>query len=355
MEIHIDPTGVSSPEGKRRLSLLPKRFATVMSALMLACMCWSIVETAWLAAGIALLSAVLIYPCSRLGWRIGEALRDLFAPDAVVTAGVGDLVKQRLFWLVGPQAIFALVPLLIGIGFWVGPHEAVARPKRDSRHYQAVEARNKADRAKLVVDPVRVESIHAQLVSLANAAGLPCANCLANDVLAAEAWAQPRFPPVFGSWDYPLPASLAKLDHVPMRVALTFTVPSEEQLNQLLVRAFWERRWFSEPSPVAAGDSWATELTAAGDNDACRQEIQNIGEVKLRKIVFSRAKLLFLKLRPIGHPVLREGLKPTAEVWDAISREKGEDWVWEQMRGVPFANPTLEFQAEWFRMQQRAP
>lgn len=67
----------------------------------------------------ALLSAVGVAAApflTPIAWRVGNTLRKSTAPDAVITGGMGETLKQRIFWLVGPQLIACLIlnlPVLV--------------------------------------------------------------------------------------------------------------------------------------------------------------------------------------------------------------------------------------------------
>lgn len=75
-------------------------------------------QRAWV---IAAASFVVLGP---LAWRIGDAIRRLALPGKLyVTGGFGEIVKQKLFWRLGPQA-FAMLWMAIGVGFVASTHNA---------------------------------------------------------------------------------------------------------------------------------------------------------------------------------------------------------------------------------------
>ncbi len=49
---------------------------------------------------------LLALVCSRLGIYIGDILRKIAMPDSIFTSGgMKDILMQKLFWFIGPQAI----------------------------------------------------------------------------------------------------------------------------------------------------------------------------------------------------------------------------------------------------------
>lgn len=50
------------------------------------------------------------------GYSIGNALRKALHPDFVIADGFGGLLKEKIFWKIGPQAIGALIGFGIGAG-----------------------------------------------------------------------------------------------------------------------------------------------------------------------------------------------------------------------------------------------
>jgi hypothetical protein len=54
----------------------------------------------------SIVAFVLLFP---VGWFLGEVFRKFAHPDFVIASGATNLAKQRLFWIMGPQCIGALV------------------------------------------------------------------------------------------------------------------------------------------------------------------------------------------------------------------------------------------------------
>lgn len=50
-----------------------------------------------------------------LGMKVGRAIRDAIIPDFVLTQGATGLIKARLFWAMGPQAIGLFVGMAAGM------------------------------------------------------------------------------------------------------------------------------------------------------------------------------------------------------------------------------------------------
>lgn len=73
-------------------------------------------NSAWVPALLGAIGAATAPLLTPFAWKIGNTLRKSTAPDAVITGGMGQTLKQRVFWLVGPQLISCLVlnmPVLI--------------------------------------------------------------------------------------------------------------------------------------------------------------------------------------------------------------------------------------------------
>lgn len=59
---------------------------------------------------------------SFVGVYIGDLVRKAVLPDAIYGSGMTDLIKQKLFWFIGPQLIGGAIGAFIGasiIGFIV--------------------------------------------------------------------------------------------------------------------------------------------------------------------------------------------------------------------------------------------
>lgn len=66
--------------------------------------------------GLRLLAGFVAIPTSFLGVWIADALRRFVTPDTIITGGgFFDLLKARLFWALGPQAIGLFVGAGIGL------------------------------------------------------------------------------------------------------------------------------------------------------------------------------------------------------------------------------------------------
>jgi hypothetical protein len=55
---------------------------------------------------VGVVAYVLLFP---VGWLLGAAFRKFTHPDMIFTQGAMDMAKQRLFWVLGPQCIGALL------------------------------------------------------------------------------------------------------------------------------------------------------------------------------------------------------------------------------------------------------
>lgn len=66
--------------------------------------------------GLRLLAGFVAIPTSFLGVWTADVLRRFVMPDAIMTSGgFFDLLKARLFWTLGPQAIGLVVGTGIGL------------------------------------------------------------------------------------------------------------------------------------------------------------------------------------------------------------------------------------------------
>ena len=71
---------------------------------------------AWVPALLGAVGAASAPFLTPIAWKIGNTLRKSTAPDAVITGGMAETLRQRVFWLVGPQLIACVVlnlPVLI--------------------------------------------------------------------------------------------------------------------------------------------------------------------------------------------------------------------------------------------------
>jgi hypothetical protein len=52
-----------------------------------------------------------------IGALVGDAVRKFALPDAVFTnGGIGQLIKTKLFWMIGPQFVGIVVGSFVGLG-----------------------------------------------------------------------------------------------------------------------------------------------------------------------------------------------------------------------------------------------
>lgn len=56
---------------------------------------------------------LLAVPVGFLAWVIGNAIRKAVHPDFVIASGFWGLVKEKIFWRIGPQLILALIVLAV--------------------------------------------------------------------------------------------------------------------------------------------------------------------------------------------------------------------------------------------------
>jgi hypothetical protein len=54
------------------------------------------------------------------GALIGDAIRKFAAPDMVFTSGMGSLIWQKVFWLIGPQTIGCIIGIALGASLVLG-------------------------------------------------------------------------------------------------------------------------------------------------------------------------------------------------------------------------------------------
>jgi hypothetical protein len=54
-------------------------------------------------------------PFGYLGMTVGKAIRNAIVPDFIMSASTGGLIKARIFWAIGPQAIGLLVGMCIAL------------------------------------------------------------------------------------------------------------------------------------------------------------------------------------------------------------------------------------------------
>lgn len=51
-----------------------------------------------------------------IGAVIGDGIRRFAMPDAMLTSGIGETIKAKLFWMVGPQLIGMAIGVFVGAG-----------------------------------------------------------------------------------------------------------------------------------------------------------------------------------------------------------------------------------------------
>jgi hypothetical protein len=64
-----------------------------------------------------LLLSVLHIPLVFLGYLVGNGLRKMLHPDAIIAYGFWGLLKEKIFWKIGPQTIGACIVLAIAVNF----------------------------------------------------------------------------------------------------------------------------------------------------------------------------------------------------------------------------------------------
>ncbi|MBB6212528.1 hypothetical protein [Novispirillum itersonii] len=61
------------------------------------------------------LGFIVAVPCGAFGALIGDMLRRFVIPDAVfTTGGFFELLKTKLFWMIGPQTIGLFIGVFLG-------------------------------------------------------------------------------------------------------------------------------------------------------------------------------------------------------------------------------------------------
>ena len=55
-----------------------------------------------------------------VGSLLGDAIRRFAAPDMLFTSGMGSLIWQKIFWLIGPQSIGCFVGVGLGVSIILG-------------------------------------------------------------------------------------------------------------------------------------------------------------------------------------------------------------------------------------------
>jgi hypothetical protein len=58
-------------------------------------------------------SVIVATGMGTIGALIGDGIRKFAMPDAMLTSGMGETIKAKLFWKIGPQ----LIGLFLGIAF----------------------------------------------------------------------------------------------------------------------------------------------------------------------------------------------------------------------------------------------
>jgi hypothetical protein len=66
-------------------------------------------------AGKYIALSILHIPVVFIAWVIGNAIRKAIHPDFVVASGFWGLLKERIFWRIGPQVILALIVFSIAV------------------------------------------------------------------------------------------------------------------------------------------------------------------------------------------------------------------------------------------------
>ena len=61
----------------------------------------------------AILALIIFTVLCPVGMFIGNKIRTLVQPDLVLTSGVGELVKTRIYWAIGPQIIAMVIALIL--------------------------------------------------------------------------------------------------------------------------------------------------------------------------------------------------------------------------------------------------
>jgi hypothetical protein len=63
-----------------------------------------------------ILSNIVLIPLSFVGYLVGNALRKALHPDFVIASGFWGLLKERIFWRIGPQLIGAFITAFLAGG-----------------------------------------------------------------------------------------------------------------------------------------------------------------------------------------------------------------------------------------------
>lgn len=107
-----------SGEVQRQLSQNPMKIVHIILAVIMACLVVGSLKNAddygMFTKTIAFIAGVA---SGYLGALLGDFVRKLFIPDMIfTTGGFSAIVKQKLFWFIGPQAVAAFFAVAVGAG-----------------------------------------------------------------------------------------------------------------------------------------------------------------------------------------------------------------------------------------------
>lgn len=64
--------------------------------------------------GYILLGSIADILLGYLGYKLGKGIRDIIKPDFVIASGFMDLLKENIFWAIGPQTIGCFAGAILG-------------------------------------------------------------------------------------------------------------------------------------------------------------------------------------------------------------------------------------------------
>jgi hypothetical protein len=199
---------------------------------------------AWKALVICVAATVLMPVLAPIAWAVGDAIRRAAAPEAVVTTGLADTLKQRAFWLLGPQLIacglVVGVPLLLMIPLF---REARALPelRKMQARQEEVATRQRARATALAkvptLDAASEQEFRTRVRDACSRRSLPLGDCVGSVILGANCVQVGIAIPADFRW--PDEYSIDKTrGTIPVHNVLATGLPAAEAMDKLVLHGF---------------------------------------------------------------------------------------------------------------------
>jgi hypothetical protein len=333
MDVKIDPSSTSVPHIHNFAHYGGRRLGIVAAVGYLGLALYAAWISAWGVALIGIGGAVLMPFLVPGAWWVGNTLRQFTAPDVILTSGMKDTLKQRVFWLVGPQLIASFlvagVPVVLVSDSLKKAQQASqdraetrARERETQKALATIKETQARREQKLAefpkIDKSGESEFRGQVARVCGSLGLPLAACLAEELLETTC----------ESAGFRLDPPLKEIGLVPMRIGLAARKASDEEIAQIILPRF----------PILAARATVNNTAYVASELPCAAQHTS---ADLNRQVSAVMRAMVFKAKSISHSKLHD------LVWDWMVDANGVSAMVQSVGPYPFTTPSEAFVRSW--------